>query len=121
MSEILRHLAIDVSCEQCGDFTIGADVVAESQQLLAHGCPGSRHECPATVYAALVGPAALASLERVWGGVDGPADAAQPIHGFLHVLVRPDAILDARALARWEDDGGRAAAAIHQGRALTDR
>lgn len=118
MSDILRHLAIDVSCEQCGDFTIGADVVAESQQLLARGCPGSPHECPATVYAELVGAPALASLERVWGAVDHPVEASHRNDGFLRVVVRPDAILDARALAVWEDDGGRAAPANPGGPSL---
>jgi hypothetical protein len=71
VNDVSRHLAVDVSCEQCGDFTIGGDVVAESQRRLAQGCPGSPHECPAALFAELVGPGALASLERALGQARG--------------------------------------------------
>lgn len=41
MVDILRTLAVEVHCDQCGDFEIGADVIAESQRMLAEGCLGS--------------------------------------------------------------------------------
>lgn len=43
MTDILKHLAVDVHFDECGDFTVGADVIAESQRLLAEGCPGDPH------------------------------------------------------------------------------
>lgn len=63
MNDILRRFYVDVRCDQCGDFTVGADVVAESQRLLAEGCPGSEFECPPGLLAELLEPTFLASLE----------------------------------------------------------
>ncbi len=34
MTDILKSLSVDIHCHQCGDFTLGADVIAESQSHL---------------------------------------------------------------------------------------
>lgn len=109
MSDILRRFYVDVRCDQCGDFTVGADVVAESQRLLADGCPGSGFECPPELLANLLEPAHLESLERTGRG-SGPGNeivVRQVSRGHvLRVPVRPVPEPDARNLSRWEDDGG---------------
>lgn len=70
MSDILKHLLVDVHCGHCGDFTVRADIIAESQRMLAEGCPGSRYECPPQAFAPLLDPAALASLEKAWAELE---------------------------------------------------
>ena len=95
MTDILKALSVDVHCDQCGDFDIGADVIAESQRLLAEGCPGSPHECPPQLFARLLPLPALESLRRAWNALESAT----------HTPVRQIA-LDPRTLARWEDDGG---------------
>lgn len=90
MTDILKTLAVDVHCDQCGDFTIGADVIAESQRLLAEGCPGSPHECPPTLLATLLPQPVLESLETTWSARE------RALSG------RPEP----RSISRWEDDGG---------------
>jgi hypothetical protein len=109
MTNISRNLAVDVHCERCGDFSVGADVIAESQRLLAAGCPGSTYECPPTLFATLLDPAALEALERAWRALE---DAARsPVRHIsiddpLRVAVQLSEQLDARSIRRWEDDGG---------------
>lgn len=67
MHDILRHIHVHVACDACGAaFDVPASTVAESQRLLAHGCPGSSFECPPAFYAALIDPAALDELARAW-------------------------------------------------------
>lgn len=116
MSNLLRHIDVEVRCEQCGEFTLPADVIAESQRLLAEGCPGSAHECPPALYATLLEPSALRALESAWRQMEaaarGPARSISVGDGE-SLGARPSDSLDPVALARWEDDGGspRAAAA----------
>ncbi len=109
MHEILKYSCVDVQCDHCGDFTIGADVIAESQRLLANGCPGSEFECPPELLANLVAPAYLESLERT-GSRSGRANeivVRQASRGpVLRVAMRPICGTDTRNLSRWEDDGG---------------
>lgn len=64
MTDTLKQIAVNVHCDGCGDFTVGADVIAESQRLLAQGCPGSPHECPPQLLATLLDPSALEWLEQ---------------------------------------------------------
>lgn len=70
MTDILKHLDVRVRCGQCGNYTISAAVVAESQHLLEEGCPGSPHECPPQLFATLVDPAALQALKDAWREVE---------------------------------------------------
>lgn len=121
MTDILKSLSVDVHCDQCGDFTVPADVIAQSQRLLAKGCPGSTFECPPTLFAMLLPRSVLESLERAWAAVESAARS--PVQ---HVRVADTASVnemvssrdfaltgtdagkqpEARAIARWEDDGG---------------
>lgn len=109
MTDILKSVSVDVHCDQCGDFTVGADVIAESQRLLAHGCPGSSFECPPTLFATLLPRSVLESFERAW--VELESAARSPVQ---HVAVgdEPSVTVAAgteperRAICRWEDDGG---------------
>ena len=66
LTDILKQLDVNVRCEQCGEFSVSAAVIAESQHLLVHGCPGSPHECPAELFATLVDSSALESLVKAW-------------------------------------------------------
>lgn len=75
MIDILKHISVDVHCDQCGDFTIGADVIAESQRLLARGCPGSPYECPPDLFASLLDPSALEALEKAWVDLESAIQA----------------------------------------------
>ncbi len=109
MTEILKHLSVDVHCDQCGDFSVGADVIEQSQRLLREGCPGSAYECPPQWFATLLEPSALATLERAWTDVmrapRGPVRQVSIDDG-LQVAVRVEVDLNSPAVARWEDDGG---------------
>ena len=110
-ADLLGHLAIEVECCTCNTTSeVPAALVRDSQRLLAEGCSGtSLFECDASFYATLVAPDAVAALEHAWlafrrsaashGGTRVMVTATEP-HGF-----RSDSEL--RALARWEDDGGR--------------
>lgn len=71
MTDILDHLDVHVRCSQCGEYTVSAAVIAESQRLLEEGCPGSPHECPPQLIATLAEPEALESLSRAWHEVEG--------------------------------------------------
>ncbi len=109
MTDILRALSVDVHCDRCGDFSIGADVIAESQRLLAEGCPGSPHECPPQLFARLLPQTALESLQRAWNALE--TAAYSPVRQIAlddapHVATRVSDELDSRTIARWEDDGG---------------
>lgn len=101
MTDSLKNIVVDVHCEQCGDFTVGADVIADSQRLLEEGCPGSSYECPPAVFAELLSESALASLQSEAQGtvrrisVDWSCVGACSLES-----------LKSRAICRWEDDGG---------------
>lgn len=109
MTDVLKAVSVDVHCDQCGDFTVGADVIAESQRLLAEGCPGSPFECPPEIFSRLLEPSAIDALQRAWSAIE--STARRPVRasaavGSLHVPVCLSDELDALALCRWEDDGG---------------
>ncbi|HEU5073142.1 MAG TPA: hypothetical protein VFU02_03200 [Polyangiaceae bacterium] len=109
MTDILKNLAVDVHCDQCGDFTVGADVIADSQRMLADGCPGSSHECPPTLLATLLPQAALQSLEKAWRDLESAA--RRPVRQITieessQIPTRPADQVDPRIISRWEDDGG---------------
>ena len=109
MTDILKSVSVDVHCDQCGDFTVGADVIAESQLLLAAGCPGSSFECPPTLFATLLPQSVLESFERAWVELEGAARSpVRRVEMGEASSVRMDAGSEPeqRAIARWEDDGG---------------
>lgn len=109
MVDILKALSVEVHCDQCGDFNIGAEVIAESQRLLAGGCPGSPYECPPQWFASLLPQPALESLQRAWKALQSATRSPVrqvSLDEALRVTPRPDHKLDPRALPRWEDDGG---------------
>lgn len=107
MTDLLKHVAVEVHCDQCGDFTVRADVIAESQRLLAQGCPGSSYECPPTLFATLLEPSAIDALQRAWSALE--STVGSPVREVsadaLRIFVSPDK-QDPRAVLRWEDDGG---------------
>lgn len=114
MKESLKSIVVDVHCGQCGDFSVGADVIADSQRLLDEGCPGSSYECPPELFARLLSESTLATLQSESSGlqsaeqgssvrrisVDWSCVAACSLHN-----------LKSRAISRWEDDGGYVATA----------
>src|SRR5690606_41180898 len=109
VNDVLRQIDVNVHCDSCGDFTVGADVVAESQHLLAAGCPGSTHECPPQLLASLLDPSAVESLLQA--SSEPEVAARVPIQQSstskaVRVVVRPNDKLDAQAIPRWEADGG---------------
>ena len=73
MSDILKHVDVQVHCQQCGDFTVPADVIAESQRMLEQGCPGSPYECTPELYATLLDRSLLEKLARSWEAVERSA------------------------------------------------
>jgi hypothetical protein len=124
--DLLSAIEIEVACNICNaTYTVPASIVRESQRLLAEGCTGeSLYECDASFLATLVEPAAIADLERAWASFQQNATA----HGGMRVAVVANAAsprardLDARAVQRWENEGGccehaRAAIADHRARA----
>jgi hypothetical protein len=71
MTDILDNIDIHVACHQCDkSFEVSAAVVAESQELLDGGCPGTDYECPASVFAALVDRDALRRLADAWRQIE---------------------------------------------------
>lgn len=108
MTDLLKHVAVEVHCDQCGDFTVGADVIAESQRLLAQGCPGSSYECPPTLFASLLEPSAVDALQRAWSALE--RTVRSPVREVsadaLRIALAPNDKQDPRAVLRWEDDGG---------------
>lgn len=109
MTHILKNIDVHVRCRQCGDFHISAEVIANSQRLLAEGCPGSSYECPPQLFATLLEPSALASLERAWSALEStvrsPVRDVSPADS-LRVAVYPNDKMNPRAICRREDDGG---------------
>lgn len=99
MTDILKDLNLDVHCDRCGEFTVAADVISESQHMLERGCPGSPYECPAQLFATLVDKSALESLAKAWQDVqksalchDGRALLIGPPH--LDLSLEPEAGVD---------------------------
>ena len=75
MTNIFRRIKIHLDCPQCDksyDFPLA--VIAESQQLLDEGCPGSSYECVPSFFAELVDPEALKALARAWCDVESSAN-----------------------------------------------
>ncbi len=85
MTNILKELDVNVRCAHCGEFTISADTIADSQRLLEHGCPGSPSECPAQLFSTLVDRSALEELATAWKNVEKSARA----HNGRLVLEKP--------------------------------
>lgn len=109
MTDILKSVTVDVHCDECGDFAVGADVIAESQRLLAAGCPGSPFECPPQLFASLLDPSAVKSLQQAWRALEGAA--RRPVRDvtsreWLRVAAPPKDEPDPYATCRWQDDGG---------------
>lgn len=111
VSALLDRVEVVVPCHHCGStYTVPASLVRESQRLLAEGCSGSSlYECDASFYATLIEPDALDALARAWAGVCQSAAT----HGGTEIMIAtgdasgPDYDFDARALQRWDNDGGR--------------
>ncbi len=71
MSDILYDIRVSVECRRCdSQFEVPAAVVAESQEMLEQGCPGSAHECPAPLFAELIDKEALRRLVEAWRDVE---------------------------------------------------
>ena len=103
VTDLLKDLYVDVHCDQCGDFAVRADVIAESQRLLADGCPGSAFECPPELFATLLEPAAVESLRNAGGSAERAALSLSrdvPINDGVRISVRPASRLDPAAIAR---------------------
>lgn len=109
MLDILSHVEIEVVCSACEErYFVPASTVLESQQLMAAGCPGdSSYECAPEFYATLVEPEALAQLAAAWNRVEQSARTHGNARPVLDNAGRVDEKrAEARAIARWEDDGG---------------
>lgn len=109
MTDILENVCVEVDCDQCGNFAVGADVIAESQRLLEEGCPGSPYECPPTVLSTLLDQSSLEALGRAWRNLE--TAARSPVRRIFlddsfRVPVHAGRDADPRAVSRWEDDGG---------------
>lgn len=109
MTNILETLSVNVHCDQCGDFSIGANLIAESQRMLAEGCPGSSHECPPTLFATLLPRSTLEALEKAWNDLERAVRSPVrqvTIEEPCQVSTPGDGTLDSHTISRWEDDGG---------------
>ena len=115
---ILDHVAITVPCNLCSDeYNVPASVVFEGQRVIAGGCPGcSDYECEPRFVATLVDPQALAALEAAWARFEASVIAhggAGAVLVALPAVVRSkleevtDKIYGAKAIQRWETEGGR--------------
>ncbi len=114
---ILDHVAITVPCGVCGgEYDVPASVVAVGQNAIAPACPGcSDYECESRFVAGLVDRRALANLQAAWERFEASARShggcrvklvalpAQQLEGARERRLR------AKALQRWETDGGRTA------------
>jgi hypothetical protein len=108
VTDILKTVSVDVHCDRCGDFTVGADVIAESQRLLAEGCPGSSYECPPSLLATLLPQSVLESLESAWSELQRATRSPVRQLSFDDSprVASANDRLDPRSISRWEDDGG---------------
>lgn len=106
---LLEHVEVIVPCQSCGStYAVPASVVRESQRMLEEGCSGSTlHECDASFYATLIDAAALDELACAWAAVCESATR----HGGTEIMFATagaDGLdVDARALQRWDNEGGR--------------
>src|SRR5699024_12848266 len=65
MVDTKNLVVVDVNCDRCASsFKVPSSVVAESQDLMQEGCPGSEYECMASYYATLIDRKTLKSLEE---------------------------------------------------------
>lgn len=109
--DLLSRVEVVVCCNICqASYAIPGSMIRESQRLLAEGCTGtSLFECDASFYATLIEPEVIANLERAWASFQQSATS----HGGIGVaLVGAESNTlavdpDARALQRWENEGGR--------------
>lgn len=97
-----------------------AALIAESQRIVAEGCPGSSlHECAPAFYATLIEPVALQSLVRAWEQLQRSARARGERAIFrerprVGVAVSVAPAVETDPIAWWEDDGGAIRAAERQ-------
>jgi hypothetical protein len=114
---ILDHVAIRVRCAVCsGEYCVPASVVLQGQEAIAPGCPGcSDYECEARFVATLADPQALAALQAAWAAFEGSVTSHGGVGATLVAVpaVTPtrdeavERIRRARAIQRWESEGGR--------------
>lgn len=87
MTDIFDNITIHVDCAQCDqDFDVSAAVVAESQELLDEGCPGTDYECPASLFATLLDRRALRRLASAWRDIER---SVQKSVGAVHLKAHP--------------------------------
>lgn len=103
MTVLMRDPAIDVACPECeGSYPVSIAIIAESQRLIAEGCPASTihaiHECAPRYLAALLSPEIVALLTRTGGPSARSAQARVEESG--------EAAQVRLALDRWETEGG---------------
>ena len=106
MTVLMRDPAIDVACPECeGSYPVSIAIIAESQRLIAEGCPVSTihaiHECAPRYLAALLSPEIVALLTRM--RADG-ASAPRPERRVDEIGVEAAELR--LALDRWETEGG---------------
>ena len=111
VTALLDHVEVVVPCHHCGSsYAVPASLVRESQRLLAEGCSGSSlYECEASFYATLIEPDALDALARALALFCHSAAG----HGGTEIMITtggargPDHEFDARAIQRWDNEGGQ--------------
>lgn len=129
MFSLAQNVRLEVACPDCSEsYAVPLEIVAESQRLLDESgpCAGmASYECPAPYFAALVNPETIAQLKRAvrtlvrdalgHGAravlINAPTTTDSPPEApTLDVPVKKvaDAISLAKALARWENEGGAA-------------
>lgn len=109
--DLLSTIEIVVSCNICqSTYSVPASIVRDSQRILDEGCTGvSPYECDASFYATLIEPKVVAELERAWASFQRSAAS----HGGAGLHLRRgdadqrEADVDADAVQRWENEGGR--------------
>lgn len=117
MIDLMSHLRVEVPCNACASsYFVSADLVHDSQRMLAEGCPGtSTYECPALYWATLLPARALGDLVSALDEVEKGAllsGARRVTLDYATETERPTPAPDdddRAAIARWEQDGGRTA------------
>lgn len=109
MTDILQEIDVHLDCHYCGhEVDVPLAVVAESQALLADGCPGSAHECAPSFFARLADTRAVRELVEAWRALETSAAALADGVGVMGRVRVSKSVSgeEAEALARWVDDGG---------------
>lgn len=74
--DILEHVTIETKCGACHAKTsVSARAARDSEEMLCSGCcpVSDDRECPQLQYAAMMDPALLDELERVWRRIEEAA------------------------------------------------